>query len=122
MTVAEFGEWWQMHKAGKDARLLYLKDWHFVNKFPHYKAYETPHHFQEDWLNEFCNMKQALKRMQQWNSAMTAQLGSAIQSQVDTGTESAATAATESAETAPAATESAATESGRDGERASMSA
>ena len=112
MTVAEFGEWWQMHKAGKDPRLLYLKDCHFVNKFPHYKAYETPHYFQEDWLNEFCNMKQALKRMQQRNSAMTAQLGSAIQSQVDTGTESAATAATESA----------ATESGRDGERASTSA
>ena len=122
MTVAEFGQWWQMHKAGKDARLLYLKDWHFANEFPHYKAYETPHYFQEDWLNEFFDMKQALKKMQQQNPAMTAQLGSAIQTKVNTATESAVTATTESAATAPAATESATTESGRDGECASTSA
>ena len=106
MTVAEFGEWWQRHKAGKDARLLYLKDWHFVKEFPHYKAYETPHYFQEDWLNDFYDMKQALKKMQQRNSATTAQPGSAIETRVDLTTQS-------------AATESAAAVSGRDGECAS---
>ena len=65
MTVAEFGEWWQMHKAGKDSRLLYLKDWHFANEFPNYKAYTTPCYFQEDWLNDFYDMKQAAEKMQQ---------------------------------------------------------
>lgn len=90
MTVAEFGEWWQMHKAGKDARLLYLKDWHFVNEFPHYKAYETPHYFQEDWLNEFYDMKQALKKAQARKAAVPAP-GSGIQSMVDPAQESAAT-------------------------------
>lgn len=122
MTVAEFGEWWQMHKAGKDARLLYLKDWHFVNEFPHYKAYETPHYFQEDWLNEFFDMKQALKKTQQRNFAMAPQPGSASQTQVEsrqsTGIEPAAaeSAATESAAPAESATESGATESGGGGE------
>ena len=98
MTVTEFGEWWQIHKAGKDARLLYLKDWHLVNEFPHYKAYETPYYFQEDWLNEFYDMKQASKKMQQRNPAMTAQPGSATPRKVDSATQSAATnpAATES--------------------------
>ena len=115
MTVAEFGEWWQMHKAGKDARLLYLKDWHFVNEFPHYKAYGTPHYFQEDWLNEFYDMKQALKRQQQGNTAMTAQPGSALQSEVDSATQS---AAAETAATQSAAKHSATIESGKDGQRA----
>ena len=54
-----------MHKAGKDTRLLYLKDWHFANEFPGYKAYRTPCYFQEDWLNEFCDMKQAAEKAQQ---------------------------------------------------------
>ena len=58
MTVAEFAHWWNMHKAGQDDRLLYLKDWHFANEFPTYKAYKTPVYFQEDWLNEFYDMKQ----------------------------------------------------------------
>ncbi|DBA81219.1 TPA: hypothetical protein ACH3X2_007033 [Trebouxia sp. C0005] len=58
MTVAEFAQWWKMHKAGQDDRLLYLKDWHFTNEFPDYKAYHTPCYFQEDWLNEFYDIRQ----------------------------------------------------------------
>ena len=58
MTVAEFAQWWNMHKAGQDERLLYLKDWHFTNEFPDYKAYHTPCYFQEDWLNEFYDIRQ----------------------------------------------------------------
>ena len=62
MTVAEFAHWWKMHKAGQDDRLLYLKDWHFANEFPSYQAYQTPVYFQEDWLNEFYDLKQAQQR------------------------------------------------------------
>jgi hypothetical protein len=58
MTVAEFAQWWKMHKAGQDDRLLYLKDWHFANEFPDYTAYQTPCYFQEDWLNEFYDIRQ----------------------------------------------------------------
>ena len=67
MTVAEFADWWRMHKAGKDSRLLYLKDWHFANQFPAYTAYETPRYFHQDWLNDFYDMKQAAQRQQQQN-------------------------------------------------------
>lgn len=109
MTVAEFGEWWQMHKAGKDARLLYLKDWHFVNEFPNYKAYETPHYFQEDWLNEFYDMKQALKKAQPRKAAVPAP-GSGIQSMADSAQESAATE--------PAAKHSMTAAAGREGKHA----
>lgn len=58
MTVAQFAQWWKRHKAGQDDRLLYLKDWHFANEFPDYKAYQTPCYFQEDWLNEFHDIRQ----------------------------------------------------------------
>lgn len=67
MTVAEFAQWWKMHKAGQDDRLLYLKDWHFANEFPDYKAYQTPCYFQGDWLNEFYDIRQ--RRPQQSHSA-----------------------------------------------------
>lgn len=73
MTIGEFAEWWHMHKAGKDARLLYLKDWHFANEFPHYKAYNTPEYFQEDWLNDFYDMKQTLKQTRRRKPTVTAQ-------------------------------------------------
>ena len=109
MTVAEFGDWWQMHKAGKDGRLLYLKDWHFVNEFPHYKAYETPHYFQEDWLNEFYGMKQALKRAQPKKSSVPPP-GSGTVSMVDSAQESAATE--------QAASHSTTTAAGREAEHA----
>ncbi len=69
MTVAEFAHWWKMHKAGQDDRLLYLKDWHFANEFPDYKAYQTPCYFQEDWLNEFYDMRQASPRHDAVSSA-----------------------------------------------------
>ena len=62
MRVAEFAQWWKMHKAGQDDRLLYLKDWHFANEFPDYKAYQTPGYFQEDWLNEFYDIRQKCPR------------------------------------------------------------
>ena len=73
MTLADFAEWWRMHKAGQDTRLLYLKDWHFANEFPHYKAYDTPRYFQQDWLNEYFDMKQTLKKARCKKGSMTAQ-------------------------------------------------
>lgn len=57
MKFAQFAHWWKMHKAGQDDRLLYLKDWHFASQFSDYKAYQTPCYFQEDWLNEFYDMR-----------------------------------------------------------------
>lgn len=58
MTVAEFADWWAKHKAGADdGRLLYLKDWHYAAEFPDYKAYETPAYFQQDWLNDYFDMR-----------------------------------------------------------------
>lgn len=72
MTVAEFAQWWRSHKAGQDDRLLYLKDWHFANEFPNYKAYQTPCYFQEDWLNEFYDTKQ--KRDQRGDAARNSTL------------------------------------------------
>lgn len=64
MTIAEFADWWAQHKAGaSDGRLLYLKDWHFAAEFPHREAYETPAYFQDDWLNDFFDMK----RMRQFS-------------------------------------------------------
>ena len=59
MTVAQFADWWTKRKAGEDARLLYLKDWHFAAEFPGYKAYTTPEYFQEDWLNDFFDMRRS---------------------------------------------------------------
>ena len=41
MSLAEYLRWWQQHKAGLDDRLLYLKDWHFVNEFPGYQVCTT---------------------------------------------------------------------------------
>ena len=41
MSLAEYLKWWQQHKAGLDDRLLYLKDWHFVNEFPGYQVCTT---------------------------------------------------------------------------------
>ena len=41
MSLAGYLRWWQQHKAGLDDRLLYLKDWHFVNEFPGYQVWTT---------------------------------------------------------------------------------
>ena len=38
LSVSEYVSWWHQHKAGKDERLLYLKDWHFAAEFPGYKV------------------------------------------------------------------------------------
>lgn len=58
MTVAEYVDWWSRHKLRQEEQLLYLKDWHFVNEFPDYKAYILPHYFRDDWLNEYYDMRQ----------------------------------------------------------------
>ncbi|XP_054167336.1 2-oxoglutarate and iron-dependent oxygenase JMJD4-like [Oppia nitens] len=42
------------HYSDNDMKILYLKDWHFINEFPDYKAYERPIYFESDWINEFC--------------------------------------------------------------------
>ena len=41
MSLREYTKWWKQHKAGLDDRLLYLKDWHFVNEFPDYQVCAT---------------------------------------------------------------------------------
>lgn len=35
-----------------EREVLYLKDWHLVLVDPSF--YQTPKHFQSDWLNEYC--------------------------------------------------------------------
>ena len=47
MSLCEYAAWWSQHKAGLDDRLLYLKDWHFVNEFPEYQAGTTFCSYQE---------------------------------------------------------------------------
>ncbi|KAL3142171.1 hypothetical protein ABBQ38_002528 [Trebouxia sp. C0009 RCD-2024] len=91
MTLAEFAEWWRMHKAGQDTRLLYLKDWHFAHEFPHYKAYDTPGYFQQDWLNEYYDMKQTLKKARCTKGLMTVQPASVDRCGCVSAAESAAT-------------------------------
>ncbi|KAI9254477.1 hypothetical protein BDA99DRAFT_485790 [Phascolomyces articulosus] len=46
MTFEEFIKLWP------DGR-YYLKDWHFVRAYPEYQAYEVPHIFADDWMNEY---------------------------------------------------------------------
>ncbi|KAK9816935.1 hypothetical protein WJX72_007187 [[Myrmecia] bisecta] len=62
MTVAEFAQYWRRFQAGQERDILYLKDWHFANEFPGYKAYQLPHYFREDWLNEYYDMRQSAAR------------------------------------------------------------
>jgi len=71
MTLREFLDtWWGAESWQKPAggltesaplhltqpAALYLKDWHFVNEFPAYKAYECPPFFRDDWLNDYHDM------------------------------------------------------------------
>ncbi len=42
MTLAEFASYWREHAAGRDARTLYLKDWHLAAEHPSYEAYTPP--------------------------------------------------------------------------------
>ena len=58
MPFREFARWWRSSATGKrasagaDAReKLYVKDWNFVRDFPAYRAYDTPPHVRDDWLN-----------------------------------------------------------------------
>ena len=49
MTLAEYNSWWRGERAGPPR---YLKDWHFAAQHPEYRAYETPPHVADDWLND----------------------------------------------------------------------
>ena len=49
MTVSEYASWWRGSRAGPPQ---YLKDWHFAAQHPEYRAYETPPHVADDWLND----------------------------------------------------------------------
>ena len=58
MPFREFARWWRSSATGKrasagaDARAkLYVKDWNFVRDFSAYRAYDTPPHVRDDWLN-----------------------------------------------------------------------
>ena len=58
MPFREFARWWRSSARGKrasagaDARAkLYVKDWNFVRDFSAYRAYDTPPHVRDDWLN-----------------------------------------------------------------------
>jgi hypothetical protein len=54
MSVAQYADWWDEHQqvVSEAGSLLYLKDWKFVAAHPYYEAYEWPHFFCDDWLNE----------------------------------------------------------------------
>lgn len=52
MPFEEYMAYWKQIEAGKDARLLYLKDWHLRSQMPEYEFYRTPAYFAADWLNE----------------------------------------------------------------------
>jgi hypothetical protein len=52
MSVAEYVTWWEEHQENEALPLLYLKDWKFVAAHPDYGAYEWPHFFLDDWLND----------------------------------------------------------------------
>jgi hypothetical protein len=59
MSIRDYAMWWNEHHrreqengSNSDVPLLYLKDWKFTASFPHYDAYEWPHFFQDDWLNQ----------------------------------------------------------------------
>ena len=58
LPFREFARWWRSSEsrkrpsAGADAReKLYVKDWNFVRDFSAYRAYDTPPHVRDDWLN-----------------------------------------------------------------------
>ncbi|CAL5220025.1 g1971 [Coccomyxa viridis] len=67
MSLREYAAWWKQDKAGLDDRLLYLKDWHFVNEFPDYQAYSTPPFFRDDWLNDYYDMRSGGKHSDGWH-------------------------------------------------------
>ena len=53
MTVTEYASWWRGDELGARAGPpQYLKDWHFAAQHPEYRAYETPPHVADDWLND----------------------------------------------------------------------
>ncbi|CAG2103891.1 unnamed protein product, partial [Medioppia subpectinata] len=58
MTFNEYMDYWRSvqkldyNYESNDTKILYLKDWHFVNQFPEYNAYERPVYFESDWVNE----------------------------------------------------------------------
>jgi hypothetical protein len=56
-TIAEFARYWEGHHSAdpgdeEHASILYLKDYKFVANHPNYRAYEWPHFFRDDWLND----------------------------------------------------------------------
>ena len=53
MTFKLFMNEWKLSEAQETSNLYYLKDWHFVKEVPQYNAYQTPHFFVSDWLNEY---------------------------------------------------------------------
>ncbi|KAL0019101.1 hypothetical protein WJX77_004127 [Trebouxia sp. C0004] len=55
---------------GGCAPRLDMTDWHFANEYPDCNAYQTPCYFQEDWLNEFYDIRQ--RRPQQRHRAGSA--------------------------------------------------
>jgi hypothetical protein len=59
MSIRDYSAWWNDHHrreqetgSNSSVPLLYLKDWKFTANFPQYNAYEWPHFFQDDWLNQ----------------------------------------------------------------------
>lgn len=52
MTFVGYYQWWREHQESSADELLYLKDWKFMASHPNYHAYEWPHYFRDDWLNQ----------------------------------------------------------------------
>ncbi|KAF9432994.1 hypothetical protein BGZ76_010020 [Entomortierella beljakovae] len=53
MDFNSFLNEWETNSLENKPSTTYLKDFHFVKAFPNYNAYETPHIFCDDWMNEF---------------------------------------------------------------------
>jgi hypothetical protein len=53
MTLCDYAAYWREHAAGRDARTLYLKDWHLAAEHPGYQAYAPPPLFGSDALNGY---------------------------------------------------------------------
>lgn len=42
ITLEAYADYWRKHSEGLDPRILYLKDWHFVNEHSEYEVPWSP--------------------------------------------------------------------------------
>lgn len=64
MTISDYIDYWIDYRNSSysaDKKVLYLKDWHFVNNYPNVDLYDVPKFFASDWLNEYYTAHEGLK-------------------------------------------------------------